>query len=308
MKYLPIKYTEIARKDPFFKLSEWEFIKMNLNVLNFDEDELINVFGISKSELSNWKTEHRNIPISKIAVLCSMFDITIDQYLDRDSSFDEYFRHKRLSLFRDSEYWKKTNINEIVYLFDQLQDACWTMDSYVRGYYDVNDKKGTPFDAFDDLKFSCLALDMDVTFDYENCNEMTVSTISYKELCEIVEKLKLDWGEAAQDHFFAWPSDKYIHSLLLTENLKYIEKFDNFGLYTQGELLEAWAEIKNDNPSFDKDYRIAKQLLANGASLDSYDDPNKAKTLELCLEIMRHDTNTQKQTQHSEVTEKEIDN
>ena len=212
MKYIPIKYLEAA-KDPRFKLSEWEFIEMNLGVLHIDEDELLDIFDISKSELENWKRDRRNIPIDKVAVLCAMFGVTLDQYLDRDSSFDEFYRIERLSQFRDLNNWKHSNIKEVFNLFRNLMEAQWSMEALVRGHYQRDEDDWDDddrFDEFDYLQFCCSALDMDVTYDYKNGEEKTIESVQYSNIIKIADRLQHDWGKDAQYHFWPWPNDRYI--------------------------------------------------------------------------------------------------
>lgn len=62
--------------------SLWNYIDKSLKLQNIDEKYLIKLFDVTPKALDNWKKGIRTFSLDKIAVLCSLFGVTIDEMLE----------------------------------------------------------------------------------------------------------------------------------------------------------------------------------------------------------------------------------
>ena len=60
----------------------WNYIDKSLKLQNIDEKYLLKLFDITPKALFNWKNGTANISQDKLAVLCSLFGVTIDEMLE----------------------------------------------------------------------------------------------------------------------------------------------------------------------------------------------------------------------------------
>lgn len=62
--------------------SLWNYIDKSLKLQNIDEKYLIKLFDVTPKAFDNWKKGIRTFSLDKIAVLCSLFGVTIDEMLE----------------------------------------------------------------------------------------------------------------------------------------------------------------------------------------------------------------------------------
>ena len=206
MKINPGKYLDENFEVPKgFILPQWDFIEMNLNAINMKEDELINLFDVSKTALNHWKNGG-NISIDKIAVLCELFGITIDQYYERDFNDDyELDDFHGLSKYKDLSNCKEYTYNDLYRLFDKLNEFMLYTKFFALGYIsldkddddldDVDEDYYKHYISFDEVDYFCQTLDMNISYDTNGGKTKKIEHITYKELCKVADELKKDWGE-----------------------------------------------------------------------------------------------------------------
>ena len=290
MKLIPVEYFEESEN---CILPQWVFIKMNLDVLKMKEDELINLFGVSKTALYHWKNG-KNISINKIAVLCELFGITIDQYYERDFNDDYgYDDMLGLSKYKNLSNCKQFTYNDLNYLFNKLEEFKHYVTFFALEYIPVNRNENSTQNAdkdfyryyidSDEVDYFCKTLDMNVTYDRKDGDTKKLKSITYKELCEIADELRRDWGDDSYTHISATPSDKYKKVVMLSENTKFLEEYITKN-NCKNELLQLWCKLKNKNASYDYNSLMAKMLITSGAMLD-----NAHLTLDLCKKIFERD-------------------
>ena len=285
MKIIPGKYLDkYFDKKEGFVLPYWDFIEMNLKVLGIEEKELINLFGITKPALESWKKDKRNIRIDKIAVLCELFGITLDQFYDRDFNteyqLDEFYG---LSMYSKRDGYKDLNISHLRYLFDKLNEAAFHIDYFPLGYILFDDGDKYYIDP-EEVSYYCKTLQLNVKYDTKDGITKSVETITYDELCDLSNILRDDWGDESYKHITTTPSSKYNELLMLSENYDFLKEYITENHDLKNELLELWLKLKKDDFSFDEKSLMAKTLLINGAMLE---DGNK--TLQLCKYIFECD-------------------
>ena len=62
--------------------SLWNYIDKSLKLQNIDEKYLQELFDVTPKALENWKKGIRVFPLDKLAILCSLFGVTIDEMLE----------------------------------------------------------------------------------------------------------------------------------------------------------------------------------------------------------------------------------
>ena len=285
MKLVPGQYLNDDLSIPRdFKLEQGDFITLNLRALNLNENELADLFNVTKIALNHWINNTRKISMDKIAVLCNLFGITIDQYYDRDFNNDFHYEDfYGLSLYKNENNFKELSHHHLLYLFEKLNETCGLIECFVRGYVLLDGDYEIYVDC-DELSYYCQTLDIDVVYTTKT-EKIIKKSIKYDELLYIDKILKDNWGENAYKYIYATPNEKYKRLVMLSENhsfLKdYITKNDN-----KDDLLKLWIEMKKENNNYDKKYMMIKTLLANNAKLD-----NEKDMLKLCLYIFENEIN-----------------
>lgn len=62
--------------------SLWNYIDKSLKLQNIDEKYLQELFDVTPKALENWKKGIRVFPLDKLAILCILFGVTIDEMLE----------------------------------------------------------------------------------------------------------------------------------------------------------------------------------------------------------------------------------
>ena len=65
----------------------WNYIDKNLKLQNIDEKYLLELFNITPKALFNWKNGSANISQDKLAILCNLFGVTIDEMLEEVAKY-----------------------------------------------------------------------------------------------------------------------------------------------------------------------------------------------------------------------------
>ena len=313
MKLVPGTYFD-EMDDPDFKLPVWTFIEMNLKALHKDEAFLVDLFGVTKQEFSNWKKDNRNIPIAKIAVLCGLFGITIDQFYDRDFNDDlQYEDLYGLSEYKNIDNCKQLSYSKLSYLFRVLPEAectvqCFSLGRFPKGFFVENNDPYSVSSPEDfsyiqmgyiygsDVEYYCQALDLDVLYDDKSGKKTQIRSITFSELKEISKILKSDWGEDSHKHITVDHSGRYEKLLMLSENHSFLKDYlrENLKEYTgryeyMNGLLELWISLRQENPSYDVRGLMAKTLLASGATLLKSGKVDKDRLIQLCRDLFESD-------------------
>lgn len=297
MKLVPGKFLDDNLQAPEnFVLPIWDFIEMNLNALKIDEQELVYLFDVSKQALENWKNESRNMTIDKIAVLCEMFGITLDQFVDRDTNDDfQLDDFIGLSRFKNVEDCKKLKFKDLYNLFDSLNEATFYFEYFALGYIPFDKSPDDPPNVDEDfyrhyvsadfVEYYCQTLDINVKYDTKEGKEIFVESVTYDELCKITDIISKDWGDKSFEHITATPNKKYKVMMMKSENHKYLKHHikDLYDRY-KNELLEIWKELKEEDDSYDKNSMMAKILITSGARLGTNEEMQ-----ELCMNIFKSD-------------------
>ena len=67
--------------------SLWNYIDKSLKLQNIDEKYLLKLFDITPKALFNWKNGTANISQDKLAILCNLFGVTIDEMLEEVAKY-----------------------------------------------------------------------------------------------------------------------------------------------------------------------------------------------------------------------------
>ena len=272
---------------------QWDFIKMNLNALKMKEDELVSLFDVSKTALDHWKKDG-NISIDKIAVLCELFGISIDQYYERDFNDDhELDDFLGLSKYKDLSNCKQYTYEDLYWLFDKLNEFMFYTNFFALGYIPLDKDENDPEDVDenfyrhyidpDEVDYFCQTLDMNVSYDTKDGKSKNINSVTYKELRKVADELKKDWGDDSFNHISATPSAKYKKIVMLSENIKFLKEYI-FKNDCKDELLKLWCDLKQEDDSYDVDSLMAKTLISNGAILNDI-----KTTFNLCCKIFEND-------------------
>lgn len=294
MRLIPYKYIDknFQTLDNFI-LPQWEFVEMNLKAVKMKEEDLIGLFDISKTAIQHWK-KGGNISIDKIAVLCELFGITIDQYFDRDFNdeheFDDFYG---LSKYRDLSNCKNYSYQELNWLFDKLNEFMFYIEYFALGYIPLEKNECDPPNVDEDfykhyidsteVDYYCQTLEMNVSYDTKDGKTKKIESITYKELRLIAAELKSDWGDDSFNHIHATPHDKYKKILMLSENTRFLRNYIEKNP-CKDELLKLWVSLKQKDESYDKNSLMSKVLISNGAMLDDVES-----TFNLCNQIFKSD-------------------
>lgn len=274
-------------------LSQWDFIEMNLNAIKMKENELISLFDVSKTALEHWK-KGGNLSIDKIAVLCELFGISIDQYFERDFNDDyELDDFLGLSKYKDLSNCKQYTYNDLYWLFDKLKEFMFYTKFFALGYIPLDKDENDPEDADEDfykhhidpneVDYFCQTLDMNVSYETKDGKTKIINSITYKELCKVADELEKDWGYDSFNHISATPSANYKKVVMQSENIKFLKEYISKN-DCKDELLKLWCDLKREDDSYDVDSLMAKTLISNGAILK-----NVESTLKLCNKIFEND-------------------
>ena len=264
------------------EISQWDYIEEHLRIFKIEEKEIIELFGITQTELRNWKKGKREIPIDKIAVLCELFGITIDEFYNKD--FSEIFYYGRISLFKNPDC-KKLNYSDLKSLFwaidNLIYDIYLTVEAYCSEEIEIEE-------CPKDLIFTCENFDIDVQYDLKDEKKVILETISAENLWEIIKQLKSVWGEKGHDHLRVSENKKYDRFLMLSENDKFLNHYVN-GHYYAEKMLSLWVELRNEDQTYDEKYKMARILLGKGATFMKEGKVDSEKTLQLCQKIFEID-------------------
>ena len=294
MKIIPGKYlNENFEALKGFVLPQWDFIEMNLNALKMKEDELVSLFDVSKTALDHWKNGG-NISIDKIAVLCELFGISIDQYYERDFNDDhELDDFLGLSKYKDLSNCKQYTYKDLYWLFDKLNDFMFYTKFFALGYIPLDKNENDPEDVDEDfyrhyidpdeVDYFCQTLDMNVSYDTKDGKSKNINSVTYKELRKVADELRKDWGDDSFNHISATPSAKYKKVVMLSENIKFLKEYISKN-DCKDELLKLWCDLKQEDDSYDVDSLMAKTIISNGAILKDVES-----TFKLCNEIFEND-------------------
>lgn len=294
MKIIPGKYFNehlVAPKG--FVLPQWDFIEMNLNALKMKEDELVSLFDVSKTALDHWKNGG-NISIDKVAVLCELFGVSLDQYYERDFNDDhELDDFLGLSQFKYLSNYKNYTYNDLNYLFYRLNDFAFYAEFFALGYIPLDKSENDPENVDEDfykhhinpnmVDYFCQTLDMNISYDIKDGNIKKIEHITYKELCNVADELRKDWGDESFNHISASPSEKYKRVVMLSENIKFLKEYISKN-DCKDELIKMWCDLKQENESYDECSLMAKTLISNGAILNDIET-----TFQLCNNIFKND-------------------
>ncbi len=272
------------------KFPTWKYIEMNLKAQKISDKELIDLFDITPTALRQWKTGEREISKDKLIVLCNMFGVTIDQMLERDFS-DDYMMEDfyGLSKFNDKADPKGFTESDFYDLFESLNRATFEIEYFALGYIPLepDEDPNSPDEAYigcGEVEYYCRSLDIDVTYDLSDGEKASAKSINYSELCKIADLLTSLWGNESYKHIIATPNQKYDIMLLKSENAKaLINHLKEYKNVTQ-VLFKLWQTLKDENPSYDKDYIMAKVLLSDGA----YFTKDNKQDMEATLHLFRH--------------------
>ena len=77
---------------------------------------------------------------------------------------------------------------------------------------------------------------------------------------------------------------------MLSENGKFLEHLINHWNLKADYYLKLWSELKEKDSGFDKKNTMVRILLAHGAQVLDEEKPNKEKTAELMLKIIKEDS------------------
>ena len=127
MKLIPGKYIKndndgnLIGPGEDFILPLWDYIEMNLQNLNISEKDLIELFDITPSALSNWKNGSKQISQDKLVILASMFGVTIDEFLEREINDDyQYESFYGLNSYSDKKQYKSFTKRDLEWLFEKI--------------------------------------------------------------------------------------------------------------------------------------------------------------------------------------------
>lgn len=274
------------------EVTQWDYIKENLDMVHMNENDLIDLFGITVAALEHWKKGKRNISLDKIAVLCQLFGITIDEFFEKGFSEENFYeRFFGLYKVKGLDDYKKISNFELEWLFERLKEASYGITYF--SYADAPIEKDYPYPP-KEIEYYCQTLDIDVTYDLRNQEKKTISSITYKELCDVTEWLKKDWGDEAPDHISVQPSKKYQEVLLLSEKYEYLIQYIKEN-NEKNELLQLWEELKSREKSYDKKCMMARVLLSAGAVFYNGNEVDMDKTMQLCKKIFKIDTSKEEE-------------
>ena len=272
------------------KKNHWGFIDQNLFLYHMSENDLMDLFDISKTALNHWKNDNRNVSLDKIAVLCQLFGITLDQFYERDFN-DDIVKDiwSRFAYYDKVRDWKNIKAAQLSSFFFEITIGLVAIEHFGLGYqtfYLDENVENVEIDP-EDIAFYCKNLDIDIGYDLKDKTQHYVKTVSYNELCSISNKLKADWGDECTNHISAYAGKKYVELALRSENIAVLSETRHSLLHPPISLLNYWEELKESDPSFDKDYSMAKTLLAYKETFeDENGEPDLEKTLALCNKIL----------------------
>ena len=106
--------------------SLWNYIDKSLKLQNIDEKYLLKLFDITPKALFNWKNGTANISQDKLAVLCSLFGVTIDEMLE--GKFNEDYDDRVNYVLNDIEDIKielkehPEKVNDYLYIWMKCKE------------------------------------------------------------------------------------------------------------------------------------------------------------------------------------------
>ena len=267
--------------------SQLEYIKLNLSMMGMCIDDLKDIFDVTKTTIEKWK-KGENISRDKIVYLSKMFGVTLDQFYAREISADYYFRfiHGLNEIVKDNDYKKLTEL-DIDSLFEINEKIKYYIKYVLSGIEGECDVSPYEFDYF------CRCLD--ITYDYylnaKEDNDPALVFGTYKLNAEYLkyarEKLKKSWGDIDISDKFNIRSIDIIEIMLMSENIKAIQKKSN--LLDSKKIMNKYVEIKEKIDNFDIDGKVFKTLIANGFVFWNENKKDINKTYKFLKEIICKD-------------------
>ncbi|MBE6138050.1 MAG: helix-turn-helix transcriptional regulator [Erysipelotrichaceae bacterium] len=309
MKLIPGKYIKndkngnlIGPGDDFI-LPLWDYIEMNLHNLNISEKDLVELFDITPSALSNWKNGSKQISQDKLVILASMFGVTIDEFLEREINDDyqyEYFYG--LNSYSNKKQYKYFTKHDLDWLFEKINEAEVYIEYYPLGYIPLTKDPDDPIDfpdksyiGSDEIKYYCQSLDINIRYSTKEKENIEIKSITFEKLLNVVKELRASWKEEAYKHIFAKADDKYKDLVLLSENNEFLTKYINDNPECKNEYLSIWQRLKENDSSYDKNNIMAKVLLANDAMVLVDGEESSTETVKLYKQIIKNDINNSKE-------------
>lgn len=276
------------------RLPLWDYIRVSLNIIGIKREYLLDLFDITPATLCHWEKGERQISQDKIVVLANLFGVTIDQFIEREIN-DDYF-YENLMKIQNIKNPKELSYSELHSLFMYLAEAETSIEHYALGYIPTNHEEWDPDPEGDRiyidltmLDYFCKSLELNVEYDLKNGEKLTISNISFDQVCSISDQLTDDWGENAPDHIRSHYSKKYDELLLLSENTEFLEYLIGYWKLDLNYYLMIWIDLKEKDAGFDKENKMAKILLSHDAQVLFENKPNKEKTCELLLKLIKED-------------------
>ena len=305
MKLIPGKYIKndlIGPGDDFI-LPLWDYIEMNLKILDISEKDLAELFDITPSALSNWKNGSKQISQDKLVILASMFGVTIDEFLEREINDDYHYEYfYGLNSYSDKKRYKSFTKYDLDWLFEKIKEAEVYIKYYPLGYIplakypdDPNDPHDELYIDSDEIKYYCQSLDINIRYSTKEKENIEIKSITYEELQNVVKELRASWKEEAYKHIFAKADDKYKDLILLSENHEFLTEYINYNHKYKNECLSIWQRLKANDSNYDKNNIMAKVLLANDAMVLVDGEESLTETLELYKQIIKNDINNLKE-------------
>ena len=304
MKLIPGKYCidengNLSLPPEGFRIPIWDYIRMSLDVQGINEKYLLDLFDITPTSLYKWKkSTEETISKDKLVVLANLFGVTIDQLYERD--FNDKYHYEdfyKLSIYQDNSDYKKLSYHDLKWLFEKLAEATTYIEYYSIGYVPLEVSEDDPDNDFDMINFSsdeveyfCNNLSINVTYDTKDGMSHSISSITFRQVCEISEILATDWKNEAPKHIKARKDKKYYRMMMLSENIKFLNyAFEKWNLDIN-YCFSLWIMLKETNNDFDSNNRVVKLLLSKGAYfVDDNGNVDEQKTSELIRDIFKED-------------------
>lgn len=299
MKLIPGKYfkNDFDLGDDFI-LPLWDYIEINLENLNISEKDLVELFDITPSALSNWKNGSKQISQDKLVILASMFGVTIDEFLEREINDDyQYEKFYGLNSYSDKKRYKSFTKYDLDWLFEKINEAVAYIEYSPLGYIPPSENPYEPilYISYDEIEYYCQSLDINIRYSTKEKENIEIKSITYEELQNVDKELRASWKEEAYKHIFAKADDKYKDLILLSENHEFLTEYINDNHKYKNEYLSIWQRLKANDSNYDKNNIMAKVLLANDAMVLVDGEEALTETLELYKQIIKNDINNLKE-------------